>query len=59
MVTDRPKGGRRNRAVDFRGKQRRNGSHLPTRDSEARMAGKGKGKEARLCFGAQVLMDNR
>ena len=30
-----------------------------TADSEARLARKGKGKEARLCFGAHGLMDNR
>ena len=28
-------------------------------DPDARLARKGKGKEARLCFGAHVLIDNR
>ena len=52
-------GGGRNREVDFRGEQRRNETHRSTTDPEARLARKGKGKEARLCFGAHVLMDNR
>ena len=30
-----------------------------TTDPEARLAKKGKGKEAKLCFGAHVLLDNR
>ena len=52
-------GGGRNREVDFRGERRRNETHRSTTDPEARLARKGKGKEARLCFGAHVLMDNR
>ena len=52
-------GGGRNPAVDFRGERRRNETHRSTTDPEARLARKGKGKEARLCFGAHVLMDNR
>ena len=54
-----PEGGGRNPAVDFRGERRRNKTHRSTTDPEARLARKGKGKEARLCFGAHVLMDNR
>ena len=34
-------------------------THRSTTDPEARLARKGKGKEAKLCFGAHVLMDNR
>ena len=45
--------------MDFHGEWRRNETHRSTTDSEARLARKGKGKEARLCFGAHVLMDNR
>ena len=41
------------------GERRRNETHRSTTDPEARLARKGKGKEARLCFGAHVLMDNR
>ena len=52
-------GGGRNREVDFRGERRRNETHRSATDPEARLARKGKGKEARLCFGAHVLMDNR
>ena len=52
-------GGGRNPEVDFRGERRRNETHQSTTDPDARLAKKGKGKEARLCFGAHVLMDNR
>jgi hypothetical protein len=31
----------------------------PTADSEARLLRKGKGKEAKLCFGPHALMENR
>ena len=54
-----PEGGGRNPPVDFLGERRRNETHRSTTDPEARLARKGKGKEARLCFGAHVLMDNR
>ena len=54
-----PQGGGRNPEVDFRGERRRNDTHQSTTDPEARLAKKGKGKEAKLCFGAHVLMDNR
>ena len=52
-------GGGRNREVDFRGERRRNETHRSTTDPDARLARKGKSKEARLCFGAHVLTDNR
>ncbi len=45
--------------MDFRGERRSNDTHQSTTDPEARLAKKGKGKQARLCFGAHVLMDNR
>ena len=45
--------------MDFHGERRNNETHRSTTDPEARLARKGKGKEARLCFGAHVLMDNR
>ncbi len=54
-----PEGGGSNPEVDFRGERRRNQTHRSTTDPEARLARKGKGKDARLCFGAHVLMDNR
>jgi len=54
-----PKGGGRNLVVDFRGEQRKNDSHASTTDPEARLARKGPGKEAKLCFAGHVLMENR
>ena len=54
-----PSDGGRNPEVDFRGERRSNDTHRSTTDPEARLARKGKGKEAKLCFGAHVLMDNR
>ena len=52
-------GGGRNPEVDFRGEKRSNETHRSTTDPDARLAKKGKGKEAKLCFSAHVLMDNR
>ena len=52
-------GGGRNPAVDFRGERRSNATHQSTTDPEARLARKSEGKEAKLCFGAHLLMDNR
>ena len=54
-----PSDGGRNLEVDFRGERRSNETHHSTTDPEARLAKKGKGKEAKLSFGAHVLMDNR
>jgi transposase len=51
--------GGRNPAVDFHGEQRSNTPHQSTTDPEARLAKKGKGKEAKLCFMGHVLMENR
>ena len=57
---DPPSGdGGRNPEVDFRSERHSNETHQSTTDPDARLAKKGKGKEARLCFGAHVLMDNR
>jgi transposase len=52
-------GGGRNPEVDFHGDQRTNATHQSTTDPEARLAKKGKGKEAKLCFMGHVLMENR
>ena len=54
-----PLDGGRNPEVHFRGERRSNDTHRSTTDPDARLAKKGKGKEAKLCFGAHVLMDNR
>ena len=55
----RADGGGRNPEVDFRGQRRRNETHVSTTDPEARLAKKGPGKAARLCFEGHVLMDNQ
>ena len=49
----------RNPELDFHGERRSNETHRSTTDPEARLVNNGKGKEARLFFGAHVLMDNR
>jgi transposase len=54
-----PKGGGKNPSVDFHDEQRTNDSHASTTDPEARLAKKGKGKEAKLCFSGHILMENR
>lgn len=48
-----------NPTVNFRGEKRSNDTHASTTDPEARLAKKGDGKEAKLCHGASVLMENR
>src|SRR5579883_710319 len=48
-----------NPTVDFHGERRTNATHQSTTDPEARLARKGQGKEAKLCFSGHVLMENR
>src|SRR5215470_16684627 len=48
-----------NPTVDFHGEHRSNATHQSTTDPEALLARKGKGKEAKLCFSANALMENR
>lgn len=48
-----------NPSVDFHGEQRKNDTHESMTDPEARLARKGKGKEAKLCYTGHVLMENR
>jgi transposase len=48
-----------NPAVNFRGERRSNATHQPATDPEARLAKKGAGKEAKLCYSANALMENR
>lgn len=48
-----------NPTVDFHGERRSNATHRSTTDPEARLARKGKGREARLCFAGHALMENR
>lgn len=44
---------------DFRGKKRSNETHESKTDPEAKLARKGKGREAKLSFMGHALMDNR
>ena len=44
-----------NPSVDFHGEKRSNATHESTTDAEAQLARKGRGKEARLCFGLPVV----
>ncbi len=45
--------------MDFHGERRQNATHQSTTDPAARLAKKGAGKEARLCYTESVLMENR
>ena len=54
-----PRGGGRNPAVDWRGERRGNATHRSRTDPEARLARKGRGKEARLCYAGHSLTENR
>ena len=44
---------------DFRGERRSNDTHASTTDPEARLARKGKGREAKLAYCGNVLMEHR
>lgn len=48
-----------NPTVDFRGEKRRNDTHQSTTDGQSVLYRKAKGKEAKLSFGAHLLMENR
>ena len=54
-----PCDGGRNPDVDFHGEQRGNETHRSSTDPEARLARKGRGKEARLCYAGHTLIENR
>src|SRR5881396_3572381 len=56
---DEPPEGGSNPSVNFRGEKRSNATHQSTTDPEARLARKGPGKEARLSYMGQALMENR
>jgi transposase len=56
---DPPAPGGKNPSVDYRGQRRRNETHVSATDAEARLARKGGGKEARLCYAGHVLTENR
>lgn len=48
-----------NPTVNFHGERRTNVTHQSTTDPESRLAKKGPGKEARLAYVGEVLMENR
>ena len=48
-----------NPTVNFHGEKRGNETHESKTDPESRLARKGKGKEAKLCFSQHALMENR
>ena len=48
-----------NPTVDFHGERRRNDTHASTTDPDALLARKGSGKEAKLSYNGNVLMENR
>ena len=52
-------GSKSNRWVNFRGEKRSNETHASTTDPEAKLIRKGFGKEAKLSFSANALMENR
>lgn len=54
-----PPDDRGNPTVNFRGEKRSNQTHESTTDPESKLARKGNGKEAKLCFSGHVLMENR
>lgn len=49
---------RGNPTIDFHGEKRGNQTHQSTTDPQSVLYRKAKGKESKLCFGAQVLMEN-
>jgi transposase len=48
-----------NPTVNFHGERRSNETHASTTDPEARLARKGKGREAKLAYAGHAVIDNR
>jgi hypothetical protein len=48
-----------NATVDFHGEKRSNKTHESKTDPDAKLARKGKGKEAKLSYNGNLLVDNR
>jgi transposase len=48
-----------NATVDFHGEERSNDTHASKTDPDAKMARKGKGKEAKLSYNGNLLVENR
>src|SRR5660398_208802 len=49
----------RNPTVDFHGERRSNKTHASRTDPEARLARKGRGKEAKLAYAGHIVVENR
>lgn len=49
----------RNPSVNFRGEKRSNATHESKTDPEAKLARKGRGKEAKLSYNGNLLIENR
>ncbi|MBV6492206.1 MAG: IS5 family transposase ISAzo31 [Turneriella sp.] len=49
----------RNPSVNFHGEKRSNATHASTTDSDARLMRKGAGKEAKLSYTGNIIMENR
>lgn len=54
-----PKDGDGNGWADFKGEKRSNETHESKTDPEARLARKGNGRAAQLCYSGHALMENR
>jgi transposase len=48
-----------NPTINFHGEKRTNATHRSATDPESVLYRKGSGRESKLCFGTQVLMENR
>jgi transposase len=48
-----------NPTINFRGEKRRNDTHQSTTDPDSVLYRKASGKEAKLCYGGHILMENR
>jgi transposase len=57
--SDKPPDDPGNPTVNFHGQRRSNTTHQSTTDPEARLAKKGKGKEAHLAYAGHALMEHR
>ncbi len=57
--SNRPPDDPGNPTVNFHGERRSNATHQSRTDPDALLAKKGPGKEARLCYSANALMENR
>jgi transposase len=53
------RGAGRNPEVDFHGERRSNKTHASRTDPEARLARKGRGKEAKLAYAGHIVVENR